>query len=144
MKAIKGQAKNNAPPRPLLDRFLDSEINGTPEEYMAVIMRDLEALLNTRADRKLNEGSPLTVLDYGLHDFTADNLSDDGILKLSLAIKKSIEIFEPRLSQVKVEPLPGAAAIDQFTVRVTAQLAGFENRPELVLDWPLKINAAAF
>lgn len=134
--------KKTRPPRPLLDRFL----GGPPEDldgYIAVILRDLEALLNTRSDRPPEGGDPATVLDYGLGDLSVAGRSESDLLRLALAVKKRVEVFEPRLCRVQVEPLPELPPEpDRVRLRLTAALAGFETQPRLDLELPLELKPA--
>lgn len=124
------------PPRPLLDRFLDQ---GPPEnfdDYIAVILRDLEALLNTWAGSSA-DGAGETVLEYGLAGLGAADRSQAALLRLSLAVKKQVEIFEPRLCRVRVEPLlDGPSEIDRGKILLTASLTGYEHQPPLELELP--------
>ena len=130
------------PPRPLLDRFL----GGPPDDlvgYIAVILRDLEALLNTRSGRLPEGGDQATVLEYGLADLSAAGRSQDDLLRLALAVKKRVEVFEPRLCRVQVEPLAEMPPEpDRVRMRLTAALTGFEVQPRLDLELPLELIPA--
>jgi type VI secretion system protein len=68
---------------------------------MASVATHLAKMLSTRA------GSVQTLPDYGLPDLNDMTLSlHDSLQRARLAIERFIEIYEPRLSQVKVVSLP--------------------------------------
>ncbi|HYY97116.1 MAG TPA: type VI secretion system baseplate subunit TssE, partial [Pyrinomonadaceae bacterium] len=67
------------------------------------VRRELARLLNTRSTAGLDARGEMSVLDYGVPDFTAlSALSGDDRLKLSAAVAQSIAAFEPRLRDVRV------------------------------------------
>ncbi len=77
----------------------------------ASIRRELQRLLSTRSSLPANQtaGRELTVIDYGIPDFSTvfpKNQADR--VRLAAVIRRAIEVFEPRLSQVsvRIEPLP--------------------------------------
>jgi type VI secretion system protein ImpF len=80
------------------------------KEYRAAVRRDLQWLLNTR---RINEsaGPDMPVLqrslfNYGLPDFSTYSLNSPGDrAQLTSHIEDTIEIFEPRLRDVKVTVL---------------------------------------
>jgi len=84
----------------------------TPDEMKASIRRELERLLDTRraigveASLPREEEEEMTVLDYGIPDFTT--LSPGSVFdrrKLAEAIRRAVAAFEPRLlgATVRVE-----------------------------------------
>lgn len=97
---------------PLFDRLVDS----TPEvqnEHNPLriyskaalfdsIARDLSRLLNTRSNRPANTVH-LTVLDYGIPDFSYIS-ADDELAQRPFAetIRQAIQHFEPRLEEVTI------------------------------------------
>jgi type VI secretion system lysozyme-like protein len=67
------------------------------------VRRELVRLLNTRSSAGLGARGEMSVLDYGVPDFTAlSALSGDDRAKLSAAVAQSITAFEPRLRDVRV------------------------------------------
>jgi type VI secretion system protein ImpF len=122
----------------LLDRLIDeepqvaSEVTWDEVEKLRIIRqgikRDLQDLLNTRF-RCVAFPPDLTSLDdsllnYGLPDFTSAglNLAYDPDLLLS-AIRRAIEIFEPRLTDVIVSGVDDTFHIDRtFRFRIEAVL----------------------
>lgn len=70
------------------------------------VRRELGRLFNTRSSAGLGArgvGGEMSVLDYGVPDFTAlSALSGDDRAKLSAAVAQSIAAFEPRLRDVRV------------------------------------------
>ena len=104
---------------PLIDRLIDDQPEEIWEdmplraldraEFRKSVMRDLGWLLNTRitfAERILDERK-LSVVHYGIPDFCSyspASLADQELLVKR--IKRCMEIFEPRLSEVKIEVNP--------------------------------------
>jgi type VI secretion system protein ImpF len=98
----------------LVDRLIDPDSAGTAiltgynaEQLYQAVLRDLEALLNTRqipdpvlmADEELSR----SILTYGLPDFvSAESLSSTQRQEIGYAIQQVVERFEPRLKEVKV------------------------------------------
>ena len=68
------------------------------------VRRELVRLLNTRSSAGINSrGGEMSVLDYGVPDFTTlSALSGDDRVKLSAAVAQVIAAFEPRLRDVRV------------------------------------------
>jgi len=78
------------------------------------VRRELERLLNTRCPFPVHRlaDRPRSVLDYGLPEltgFSAHSFEDRE--RLAELIRRAVEAFEPRLSDVRVrlEPAPGDA-----------------------------------
>ena len=68
---------------------------------MASVATHLAKMLSTRA------GSVQTLPDYGLPDLNDMRLSlHDSLQQARIAIERFIEAYEPRLSEVRVIPLP--------------------------------------
>lgn len=102
----------------LFERLID-ETPRVPFEYRPLrthdaagltlsVYRRLQLLLNTRATRPRPEKGTLTVLDYGLPDYSALYTRDPVAHKrLAREILRTIEAFEPRLevAAVEIEPL---------------------------------------
>ncbi|MEX2584193.1 MAG: type VI secretion system baseplate subunit TssE [Gemmatimonadota bacterium] len=71
------------------------------------VHRRLQMLLNTRAPRPRPARGELTVLDYGLPDYSALYTRDEGAhARLAREIQRTIEAFEPRLEVAGVEVQP--------------------------------------
>ena len=67
------------------------------------VRRELARLLNTRSSAGLDSRGEMSVLDYGVPDFTSlSALSGDDRVRLSAAVAQSIATFEPRLRDVRV------------------------------------------
>jgi type VI secretion system protein ImpF len=102
----------------VLDRLLDNEPKNREEapatraatvrKARECLRRDLEWLLNTRAfpeeiEEELEQVSA-SVLTYGLPDFSAFSAaSEQARGRLERALKRALELFEPRLYGVNVE-----------------------------------------
>lgn len=100
----------------LIDRLLDKQAHTksdfipiqsqTEKEYLNSIVRDLSALFNTRSStfEADYESGELTVLDYGIPDFSHYSLeSRDDRLKLLRHLRHAIIQFEPRIKNPVVE-----------------------------------------
>lgn len=98
------------------------------------VRRELEQLFNTRCPIPAHRlaGRPRTVIDYGIPDFStfsARSFADRQ--RLAGILKNAIEVYEPRLGQVKVliEPVEGDDLV--LAGRIDAVLL-VENAPEPV------------
>ena len=97
----------------ILDRLVDrgwrepADWDDSIERLKANILRDIEALLNTRESGS-PAGAPYTeveqsIYNYGLPDFAS--MSADSVAtpaRLLKAVEREIELFEPRLSEVRI------------------------------------------
>ena len=96
-------------------------------QYKDAVMRDLEWLLNSRANTdEVGEAFPelkASSYTYGLPDFSALILgAAPDQLKLTRAIELAIEIHEPRLTNVTIEVPKQSVALKMklnFTVNAT-------------------------
>jgi type VI secretion system protein ImpF len=92
----------------------------------ASVMRDLEALLNTRQTRTdLMQDAPdaeiaQSVLTYGLPDLTSVGASPEAREVLRWAVEEAIRRFEPRLIDVRVSANDVEDAFDR-TLRLTVE-----------------------
>lgn len=117
----------------VLDRLIDLEPDVSTEpawrqsqplrEYEMSVLRDLEALLNTRQTlADIPEGYcelPRSVLAYGLPDFSAAGIGSPQERELlRRAVLGTIEQFEPRLCEVRVVLHPVENTFDR-TLRLT-------------------------
>lgn len=73
------------------------------ESLKESVRRELARLLNTRSSAGLDARGELSVLDYGLPDFSSlSALSGDDRSKLSALVAQAVAAFEPRLRDVRV------------------------------------------
>jgi type VI secretion system lysozyme-like protein len=73
------------------------------EGLRASVLRRLDLLLNTRATRLRPSSGVLTVLDFGLPDYSSNATRDSALQKyLAREIQRTIEAFEPRLAVASV------------------------------------------
>jgi type VI secretion system protein ImpF len=131
----------------LLDRLLDDEPDVSREplsnrfqdlrRMKQAVVRDLEALLNTRQEA-LEELSPAftevrrSLLTYGLPDFTACTLlSLTDRNRIRRALEQAIAISEPRLERVRVTLDPPRQYEQLLRFRIEAWLR-VEPAPEPV------------
>lgn len=79
----------------------------SPEGLKASILRRLQLILNTRATRPRPDGYPLTVLDFGLPDYSSMYGQDPRTQAIVVTeIRRTIEAFEPRLQLSTVQLVP--------------------------------------
>lgn len=126
------------PLQSIFDRLMDDDPEGGPEQTPSRqeiierikhgVRRDLEELLNTRY-RVVSWPIDFDQLDdslinYGIPDFTSASLDASENEQFLLdAIKKAIELFEPRLSGVQVSQVGERHSIDRtFYFRIQATL----------------------
>ncbi len=94
----------------------------------ASVVRDLRRLMNSRSPVPLSvfADTPLTVLDYGIPDYSAHSAQNEADrLLLATAIRHAITCFEPRLTDVDVT-LAGSASgkrIALFHIRGNLRIA---------------------
>jgi type VI secretion system protein ImpF len=130
----------------ILDRLLDAEPYSTVEapqtrsqsirQLKAALRRDLEWLLNTRQCIETVDGFPelrTSVFTYGLPDITSIRLeSGQDEQRLLRAMETAIQLFEPRLANVRViavEPLTKRARELRFHIEGLLLL---DPAPELI------------
>ena len=88
---------------------------------VASIAAHLEKMLSTRA------GSVLTLPDYGLPDLNDMRLSlHESLSQSRLSIERFIQVYEPRLSNVRVRGLPdtGNPLVLAFVIEATLLIDG--------------------
>ncbi|MDR2946937.1 MAG: type VI secretion system baseplate subunit TssE [Candidatus Adiutrix sp.] len=130
-----------ATPWPLLDRFLSAAGPADAEAYAGLILRDVEELLNSRLSSPLGEAAEESEAGYGLADLSLGGRGEGDLLKLARAVRRCLELYEPRLERVRVEARPPSPAeIDTLTVRIEAGLAGADCRHDLALDVPVRVR----
>jgi type VI secretion system protein ImpF len=140
----------------ILDRLVDrgarepADWDASVEELKANLLRDLEWLLNAR-----ETGSPATaprvelersIYNYGLPDFAS--MSADAATtpaRLLRSIEREIELFEPRLKDVRISRAGGGEKKSRdlkFVIEATLQL---DPDPERVrFDTVLEMHSGRF
>lgn len=117
----------------LLDEAPDYDRNALAES----VRLELARLLNTRRPRRA-PGRPLTLLDYGIGDWTAlQALRVDDRRLLLRELRAAIQYFEPRLqlSEIDVEALPDQP--QRLGIRLAGRLrSGRRSWPVLFLLAP--------
>lgn len=89
----------------------------------ASVLRRLELLLNTRATRERPEEGPLTVLDYGLPDYSARYTRDPvAHRRIADEVRRAIDAFEPRLEVDAVEIIPITGHARSLSVRIEGRI----------------------
>ncbi len=89
------------------------------------VKREVTRLLNTRRPHRetSHEGDELTVLDYGIPDFShLEAASTTDRQNLAAILVKSIAAFEPRLTQVEVSLNPAPGNPTRLVGRINAML----------------------
>jgi type VI secretion system protein ImpF len=141
----------------LLDRLIDSESSGTAiltgynaEQMYQAVLRDLEALLNTRQIREpalLNDPElSQSILTYGLPDFvSAESLSTTQRTEIGAAIRKVVERFEPRLKEVNVTLLASdeESVKQRLRFRVAARL-NVDPSPDVTFETILEMASGHY
>jgi len=91
------------------------------------LQRELSRLLNTRSPTPTGKKSPpggRTVIDYGLPDYSAMyTRSTEDQKKLADLVRRTVEAYEPRLSQVKVEAEVLGDSEKAVMVRIAGELS---------------------
>lgn len=78
----------------------------------ASVLRELRRLLNSRSRLTLEQflASPLTVLDYGIPDYSARSVQSEADRTLiAAAIVRAVEAFEPRVADIDVRLVDSSA-----------------------------------
>lgn len=118
---------------PFLDRFSAHSTRVTDDEYRGLVLRDAEELLNTRLSSPFGEGNEAA---YGLADLTVCGHTEGELMNAARQIQNCLSAYEPRLSDIRVEPGPiDPASPDTFSVSIEAALTGFPKAPPLSLDF---------
>ncbi len=127
----------------LFDRLIDHEPERTRDpipsreasvtSFKASVIRDLEALLNTRNHFAELSGefkhARRSVIAYGLMDFSVLNISNPSHRqRLENALRESISNFEPRLGNVRVHLFPTKRTDRSIRFQVDANIR-VEPRP---------------
>jgi type VI secretion system protein ImpF len=140
----------------LLDRLLDPASQGTLDrpwygvtQMAEAVQRDLEELLNTHQTHQgLLDGFPeaqRSVLAYGLPDLPslkahAGQQRED----VARAIEAVVRLFEPRLSDVRAEPLGEPDEKDRnLRFRIRAKLR-VEPAPEVAFETTLELTTGHY
>lgn len=133
----------------VLDRLIDDDPGNTRESdryrrmdlkaTMAVVVRDLERLLNTRRNiarlAAAFKAVDQSVFVYGLRDFTAENPNDPATLQLIRQdVENTIAKFEPRLKNVKVRLVAGDETERKLSFRVSGLLVVDPIREPVTFD----------
>jgi type VI secretion system protein ImpF len=140
----------------LLDRLIDPDSAGTVArrgygvaQMTEAVRRDLTELLNTRQS---HEGLPpdfeelhRSILAYGLPDLTTFNaVTPEERRQIGTMIEKIIELFEPRLRDVRATVLtPGESRDRTIRFRVDARLC-LDPAPEVAFDTVLELSTGRY
>jgi type VI secretion system protein ImpF len=143
----------------VLDRLVDEDpgvsyepvqyrLSGT-EQIKAAVVRDLENLLNTRrtVDTPGPEFSELnrSVYVYGVGDFTSQNPKSMTVQKqIKSDVEKTIELFEPRLKNVRVQLETGSEGIQSVRFRINALLVMEPETEPVSFDTYFDVNRGEY
>lgn len=144
----------------ILDRLMDDELSAPGDtvdarqinvfEFKAAIARDLESLLNSRcvdAD-DFRERYPLaaaSVLFYGIRDLSSLSLLDPiHQARLRDQIRRVIDRFEPRLTQVRVAMEARHDLERRLRFRVDAILRVHPAKPPVAFDAWLHLASSQY
>lgn len=113
----------------VLDRLIGDDLTSGRHAFRtarACVMRDIENLLNTKKNilplPKAYHNLEKSLFTYGVKDFTHENAKSLTALRRMLKeIKRTVEIFEPRLKRVQIT-LDQNAANDRFQFKISGVL----------------------
>lgn len=153
------QEPDARPQLSILDRLFDSarepqEISSNRfqavRQYKEAVLRDLEWLLNSRANpEEATDDFPElrdSAYSYGLADFSSLRLSSAGDrTKLARAIQHTIELHEPRLSNVTIE-MPEDVSMQKMKINftVTALLEMAPAPEQISFDTELELSRGSY
>ncbi len=105
----------------------------------ASVLRELRLLLNSRSRLPIGEfmEAPLTVLDYGIPDYSACSAQSEADRRLiASAIERAIAAFEPRAAEVEVSLVEGSSGktIALFYIAASIRVAQTVRRINFTLD----------
>lgn len=125
----------------LFDRLMRPGAAPGSDDVKACIVRDVAALLNTRAGMDLDmlDAFPAarnSLLSYGLADFAALSMgSSSDRAAMCASIERAIVAHEPRLAFVSVQLLPRDGQVNRLCFAIHARLAGGQSLDlRVVLD----------
>lgn len=108
----------------------DKAIDKVAPKSVESILRHLRNILNTR------QGSVLIADDYGMPDLTnfpGENLSE-AAAELEDVMKRIIQKYEPRLTNVKISFEPEVDASSVLRFKLSAEVISRENRTPVVFE----------
>lgn len=120
---------------PLFDkldqRAADAEGQGDTLSVAGVeasVLRELRRLLNSRSRLTLDDflDASLTVLDYGIPDYSARSAQSEADRRLiAAAIVRAVEAFEPRVADIEVTLVNGSSGktIALFAIAASIRVA---------------------
>lgn len=109
----------------VLDRLIGDDLPESGRHIFrtvkACVMRDIENLLNTKKNiRPVPKGYTnleKSLFTYGVKDFTHESPNSISAIKnLLKEIKRTVELFEPRLKRVQIEIDQEAKGLFQFKI----------------------------
>jgi type VI secretion system protein ImpF len=140
----------------ILDRLIDPESAGTAiligydeRKMLIAVRRDLEELLNTR---QTHAGLPdayeqihKSIVAYGLPDLvTMEAITSKHRETIAERIQKIIELFEPRLKDIRVTYVPGENKVERsIKFKVDAKLS-VDPSPEVAFDTVLELSSGQY
>jgi type VI secretion system protein ImpF len=140
----------------ILDRLIDPESAGTAiligydeRKMLAAVRRDLEELLNTR---QTHVGLPdayeqirKSIVAYGLPDLlTLEAITSKHREDIADKIQRIIELFEPRLKDVRVTYVPGENNAERsIKFKVDARLS-VDPSPDVAFDTVLELSSGQY
>src|SRR5262249_25358330 len=140
----------------ILDRLIDPESAGTAiligydeRKMLTAVRRDLEDLLNTR---QTHVGMPQgyqqlhnSIVAYGLPDLlTLEAITAKHREEIAHQIQQIIEMFEPRLKDIRVTYVPGENKAERsIKFKVDARLS-VDPSPEVAFDTVLELSSGQY
>jgi len=143
----------------VLDRLVDENpgVSYEPVQYQltgveqikAAVVRDLENLLNTRRTVDLPEEGfselSRSLYIYGIGDFTSQNPKSLSVQKqLKADVEKTIELFEPRLRDVRVKLEADSDSVQSVRFRINALLVMEPEAEPVSFDTYFDVNRGEY
>ena len=143
----------------VLDRLIDYEPSVAADRPVTwdesvrrmkmAVLRDVEWLLNTRRTVQPApdgyEELPRSVYHFGIPDVSSMSAdSDSARQRLMRNVEEAIEIFEPRLTRVRVVPAEGGAERREIRFTVDAVLRLDPNPERVIFDTVLETSSGEF
>ena len=140
----------------VLDRLLDDDVERSKEaqasrsrslrQLKQCVRRDIEWLLNTRQSNiylppDLKE-AVCSIVAYGLPDFSSAGVRSPAELnRLRQAIENAVDVFEPRLQDVRVtiDPVPEGERVIRF--RIDARLRVEPSPEPIAFDSVMRLGS---
>ena len=129
---------------PLFDRLSKDAPRFYDEEQMkASIIREVDLILNTRQNLPMPESEEdeerPCPLFFGLEDFSSPNM--DNMIVMKQKIKRLIDLYEPRLKNVRIVSIDYVPQRSVIRVGILAQIKDAQSAEDT--DFPIEVRLAS-